>query len=95
MGAGDGKLHALVCADRPSKHYPLVGIGHRLLDEPARVADALRSDEDAFCVQPVEQVAKARPFLADERIRWQPEVLDKECVGLVIDHGLDRPDLDR
>ena len=35
IGARDRELHALVLADRPAEHHALLGVGRRLVDEPA------------------------------------------------------------
>src|SRR5438034_403477 len=64
VGARDRELHALVLADRATEHLALARIGGRLCEEPSRVADALGTDQDAFGVHAVEDVAKALAFLA-------------------------------
>jgi hypothetical protein len=66
VGARDRELHALVLADRPVEHDALLGVGRHLVDEPVAVADALRRDQRALGVEPVEDVAKAAALLADQ-----------------------------
>src|SRR3546814_16309727 len=59
VGAGDGKLHALILPDGASEHLALRRIAAGLVDEPAGVADAFGGDEDALGVHAVAAVAAA------------------------------------
>ena len=68
VGFGDGELDALVLADLAAEDLAVIGIIGRLLDEPARVADALGGDQDALGVHAVEDIAEALALFADQRI---------------------------
>src|SRR4029079_18952908 len=72
--------------DRPVEHHALVGVGRRLRDEPPRVADALRGNERALGVEPVEDVAEPLPFFADEIFRRDLEIAEERFARLVVHH---------
>ena len=89
---GDRELHALVLADRPAEDDALLGIGRHLIDEPVAVADAFGRDQDALGVEAGENVLEAVAFLADQILFGDFEIVEKQFVGLVIDHVEDWPD---
>ena len=60
MDLGQREGDALVLADRPVEHHPLLGVGHRPAQRRPADAEGLGGDEDPFGVEPVEQVAEAR-----------------------------------
>src|SRR5687768_5609403 len=93
--ARERQRHALVLPDRTAEDDPLLRVGRGAGDEPARVADAFGRDEDPLGVPAVDDVAEALALLADEILHRDLEVLDEELVRVVVDHGLDRPRLDR
>src|SRR5919204_557909 len=95
VGAGDRELHRLVRTDRLREDHPFSGVRRRLLDEPAGIANALRSDQDPLGVQAVEDFPEAVTFLTKQRLLGKSQISDEECIGLVIDHGLDGPNRDR
>ena len=64
------------------------------LQEPAAVADAFLRDQDALGVHAVEDVAEAPALLADQVLGRHFEIVEEHLVGVVVDHRLDRPDLD-
>src|SRR6267378_39458 len=92
VGTRDRELHALVLADWAAEYVPVVRIGGRFSDEPARIAHTLRPDQDALGVHAVEDIAKALAFLADEVLGGDLEVLEEDFGGRVVDHGADRAD---
>ena len=94
-GARNRKLDRLIGADRPPEDDPLARVGHGPVDEPAGVADAFRGDQDPLGVEAVEDVPEAVALFANERIIGQMQVGDEQGIGLVVDHGLDGPNLDR
>ena len=61
------------------------------VDEPVAVADAFGGDQRALGVQAVEDVLEALPFLADQVLGRDLEVVEEQLVGLVVDHVGDRP----
>jgi hypothetical protein len=93
VGAGERELHALVLADRAPEHPALVGVGHALVEQPASVTDALGGDQDALRIHAVEDVAEALALLADQVLGRNLEIVEEHLGGVVVDEGLDRPDL--
>src|SRR5919206_2082389 len=65
----DGELDALVLADRPAEDLAFPGAAGRTIHEPPSIADALGGDQDPLGVHPVEDVAEALAFLADQAAR--------------------------
>lgn len=88
---GDRKLHALILADGAPEYHALARVIARPLDEPSTVADAFGGDERTLGVQAIEDVAKAFSLFADQALCRHLEIVEKEFVGLVIDHIGDRP----
>src|SRR5262249_16784754 len=80
----DGKLDALVFGDGAIENDSFVGVCSSLVDEPISVANAFSGDKNAFGVHPIEDVAKARSFIADEVLCRDLEVVEKDFVGLMI-----------
>jgi hypothetical protein len=76
----DRKLDALVGADRPPEDDPLRRVPRGLFDEPAAVTDALRGDQHALGIHPVEDVAEPTPLLADQRVLGQLDAVEKTSV---------------
>ena len=66
VGLGDGKLHALVLSDGATEYHPVAGIVTGFLNEPTTIADAFRSDQGAFRIEAIEDVAEALALLADQ-----------------------------
>src|SRR3989442_5537934 len=94
MRLSDGKLDALVGADGPPEDHALAGIFRRPLDEPAAVADRLRGYKNSFRIPSVDDVAEAHPLLADQVLSRDFETVKEDCVGVVIDHDIERLDVD-
>src|SRR6266446_3400735 len=82
----DGKLYALIAADRPVEYDALVCILDGTLDEPITVADALGGDQRALGIQAVEDVLESLAFLPDQVLGGHLQVVEKYFVGLVIHH---------
>ena len=82
----------MIRADGATEDDPLRRVPARLLDEPAAVTNAFRRDQDALGVHAVQDVAEAVPFLTDERIRRQLDVVEEDLGRAMIHHRLDRPD---
>ena len=91
MCLGNRELHTLVLSDRATEHDPVFHIGRDAVDEPAAVADALGRDQRALCIQSVQDVLEALPFLADQVLGRNLQVLEEQFVGLVIHHVQDGP----
>ncbi len=85
----DRKLDPLIDADWATKNDPVLGVVHRLLNEPAPVANTLRRDQDPLRVQTVEQLVKAVALAANHLICVDDQVIDMQMCCVVIDHGLD------
>jgi hypothetical protein len=64
------------------------------VDEPAGVAHALGGDQDPLGVQSVEHLPEAGPLFADECVEGETQIVDEEGVRLMVDHGLDRSNVD-
>ena len=56
---------------------------------------ALGGDQDALGVHAVEDVAEAHALLADQVLGRDLEIVDEHLGGVVVDHRLERADLDR
>jgi hypothetical protein len=56
------------------------------VDEPVAVADAFGGDQRALGVQAVQDVLEALPFLADQVLGRDLQVLEEQLVGLVVHH---------
>ena len=54
----------------------------------------LGGDQDALGVPAVDDVAEAHALFADQVVGRHLEVLDEQLGGVVVEHRLDRPDLD-
>src|SRR5260370_5840306 len=91
---GDGKLHALVGSDRAAEHNAAFGVRGSPLDEPATVADALRRDEDALGIEPVEQITEAHAFFTHQVFGGNAKVSDEELWSVVVEPHPKRLDLD-
>src|SRR5690242_3181655 len=89
----DRELYALICANRSTEHHPLRGIAGGALDKPPPVADGLRGDQDPLGIHTVEDVAEAAALGSNQVIRRNLQVLDEQLGGVVIEHRLDRTDL--
>ena len=61
-----------------------------LVDEPVAVADAFGGDQRALGIEAVEDVLESLPFLADQVLGRNFEIVEEKLVGLVIDHVDDR-----
>src|SRR6187402_945660 len=92
MRARDRKLHALVLADGPREHDTLLRVLRRALDEPAAVADAFGRDQNPLGIEAVDQIPEALAFFADERRRWNLQVVEKQLRRRVIHHRPNRAD---
>jgi hypothetical protein len=68
------ELDSLVGADRAAEHLAGAGVGAGPVGEPVAVADGFGGEQDAFGVQPVEDVAEALALAADEAARRNPQV---------------------
>ena len=64
------------------------------LQQPAAVADAFLGHQDALGIHPVEDVAEAPALLADQVLRRHLQIVEEHLGRVVVDHRLDRPDLD-
>jgi len=73
------------------KHHPFASVADGLIDEPARVANALGGDENTFGIQTIEQVVEPAPLLPDKRLRREAQVAEEQHIRLLVDHCLDRP----
>ena len=91
---GDGKLHALVLADRAAEHDALLGVLGGAADEVARIAEALRGDQDALRVHAVDDIAEALAFPADQVLGRHLDVVEEHLAGVVVQHGIDLADVD-
>src|SRR5581483_3207065 len=74
----DWELDSLIGADRSSEHHPVGRVARSPLDEPAAVAERLRSHQDALGVPAVDDVPKAFPLLANEVCGRYFEIVDEE-----------------
>src|SRR5690606_40622005 len=83
---GDWELHALVLADRATKHHAVTGVLGRFFGEPAAITYALGGDQGALGVQAVEDVAEALALFADQAAGGDFQVVEEQLVGLVVDH---------
>ena len=92
IGARDGILHALVLADRPAEQLALLGVIGRLLDEPARIADAFGGDQHALGIHAAQDVAEALPFLTYKVLGRHFHVIEEHLGAVVVHHGADGPD---
>src|SRR5215217_6495586 len=86
VGLCQGELDALVLSYRTAEDDALLGAAGSLFHEPPSVTDALGGYEDTFGIHPVEDVAKASAFFANQAARRDAQVLEEELVGLVVDH---------
>ena len=68
-------------------------IGHRLLREPARIANRFRRHQNALGIHAVENVAKALALDANEAACRNAHIVEKHFGGVVVDHGGQRADL--
>src|SRR5690606_25206810 len=89
VAAREGKLDALVLADRTAKYLALPGISHRLVDEEAAVPRRLRGRDQALGIHAGQDIAKALPFLTDQVFRRHFEIVEEQRIGLMVDHGID------
>jgi len=84
-----GKLNALVHADRAVEDYPLLGVLHRFLHRALAHADTLGGDEDTLGIDAIDNVVEAPAFLSDdldaarEQVRWFPALVSNHVVDLL------------
>src|SRR5262249_35105211 len=90
----DGKLNALVGADRASKDHALAGIFGSALDEPVPIADGLGGDENALRVPAVYDVAEPHALLTEQAVGWNLHVVEENSVGVMVDHQVKRLDIE-
>ena len=64
------------------------------LSSQRAVTDAFLGNQDALGIHPVEDVAQAPALLANQILGRHLEVVEEHLGGVVVDHRLDRPDLD-
>src|SRR5258708_3546237 len=81
------KLYALVLPEGPSKNYALFSVTAGAIEEPARVANALRGNQDALSVQPVQKIAEATALFPDQISRRDFHVIKEDFSGGVVHHG--------
>ena len=95
VSLGDWELDALVSADRAVEDDPFAGVLRGPLHEPVAIADAFRCDQDPLGVPAVDDVAETFALLADQVLGWDFQVVDVDRGRLMIDHQVERLDLDR
>ena len=86
MGLRYRELNPLVLADGPAEDDPLVRVAARLASEPFAIADALRRDQDAFRVEPVQECPEALALDADEILRRDLEAVEEDLARVVVQH---------
>jgi hypothetical protein len=86
-------LHTLVLPNRTSEHDPAIGVVACLSDEPSRIPDAFRADQDALRVHAVEDVAEAAALLAEQVLGRDLEIVEEHLGRRMVDHGPDGLDL--
>src|SRR5260370_39907004 len=86
---GDGKLDALVLADGTAKDAALPGPLSCPLNEPAPIANAFGSDQDALGVHAVQDVAEALPLYPNQILDRDRNLVELQLVGLVIHYNPD------
>ena len=79
---GQRKLDALILADRPAEDLPFPGVLDGLFHRPFPHPDALGRDQDAFGVDPVQNVVEAAALFADEVFLGDVQVVDEQHVGI-------------
>ena len=70
-------MHALILPDGPTEYDPFLGVTRRLGDEPLRIADAFRCNQDALGVHAAQNVAKTLALLADQIFRRNAQIIEK------------------
>ncbi|MCY1535513.1 hypothetical protein D9M68_709220 [compost metagenome] len=92
IGLGDGKLNALVLADGTPEHLALIGVVHRLADEPFGITDAFGSDQHALGIHAREDVAETLALFANLVLGRNLHVVEEHLTAVVIHHRADRTD---
>jgi len=77
---GQGVLHTLVLADRPAKHDTLIGVIRGAAQRVAPDANCFGGNQNPFGVQPVQDLAKALTFLADQILGRNRQAVDEQLV---------------
>ena len=95
VGLGQRELDALVLGDRSAEDDALLAVCDGPVDKPAGVADRLGCDQNALGVHAVQDVVEAAVFFADQIGLGNFQIVEKELIGLVVDHGVDLANLDR
>ena len=88
MSLCNRKLDPLILSNRATKHNALLSVGVAFLDEPFRIADAFRGDQNALGVHPREHVANA--FALSINSRRDLDIVEEHFRGGVVHHGADR-----
>jgi hypothetical protein len=96
VGLGQREGDALVLADGPAEHHPLVAVGDGPLERDASDPDRLAGQEDALRVEAVEQVVEPPTDLADDVLVGHEGVVEGHLARHhgVAAHLRDRGDLD-
>src|SRR6266700_5147311 len=81
---GDRELDALVLADGTTKDAALLAPLSCSLNEPAPIADAFGSDQDALGVHAVQDVAEALPLCTNQILNRDRNLVEVQFVGIVI-----------
>ena len=79
-GLGERVGDALVLADGAAEHDALLRIGRRALERGAAQADGFGGEQHPFGVEALQQVFEALPFLADQGLVRDLEVVDEQLL---------------
>src|ERR1035437_2325355 len=90
IGLGNGKLDALILADRPTKHFAVTRVFDRCVGKPFRIANTFCGDQNALRVHAGQYVTKALTFLADQVSGWNNHVVKKDFACAVVHHRPNR-----
>jgi hypothetical protein len=94
ISARQRELDALVPADRPVEDHPLLRVIDALVEEPAAVADAFLRHQNALGDHALEDVAEALRLFRRSILRRHFVIVEEDLGRAVVDHRLDRADLD-
>ena len=91
--AGDRELNALIFPNGPREDHPLIRVAAGAFEEPPRVANAFRGDQDSLGIQTVQQIAESLSLLAHEILDRHFQIVEKQFRRGVVHHGADGANL--